>query len=113
MSMELLRIIAGVKLPFTIADRVMIDGLRMLDAAGYVNAFIPAVHVDCDDCARQDPATVFEITPRGREALSRAIEQELEATKLQRPARPPPQEEPSPRAHLAWWRSGTRRRSDG
>jgi hypothetical protein len=114
MCMELLRTIAGAQLPFTIADQTLIDRLRVLDAVGYVKAFIPAVHVDCDDCARQDPATVIEITPRGREALSKGIEGDLPAaTGMQAPACGHPQEEPSRGAHLAWWHGSRRLRSGG
>src|SRR5687768_4362437 len=66
MCMKLLGTLAGAKLPLTIADKALIDRLRVLDAGGYVKAFIPAVHVDCDNCARQDPAIALEVTPRGR-----------------------------------------------
>lgn len=109
MCMTLLRTLADAKLPLTIADQALIDRLRLLDAVGYVKAFIPAVHVDCDNCARQDPAVALEVTPRGRKALS--DEKKLEATQVQRPAWTSPQEEPSRAAHLAWWHSGRRLRS--
>jgi len=109
MYMKLLGMLAGAKLPLTIADKALIDRLRVLDAMGYVKAFIPAVHVDCDNCARQDPAIALEVTPRGRKALS--DEKNPEATQVQRPARMP-QGEPSRGAHLAWWHGGRRLRSD-
>lgn len=110
MCMNLLGTLAGAKLPLTIADKALIDRLRVLDARGYVKAFIPAVHVDCDNCARQNPAIVLEVTPRGRKALS--DEKNLDATPVQRPGRTSPQEEePSRAAHLAWWHGGRRLRS--
>jgi hypothetical protein len=109
MCMNLLGMLAGAKLPLTISDKALIDRLRVLDAMGYVKAFIPAVHVDCDNCARQDPAIALEVTPRGRKALG--DEQDREATQVQRPARMPPQEERSRGAHLAWWHGGRRLRS--
>lgn len=109
MCMNLLGMLAGAKLPLTIADKALIDRLRVLDAMGYVKAFIPAVHVDCDNCARQDPAIALEVTPRGRKALS--DEQDREATQVQRPARMPQEEERSRGAHLAWWHGVRRLRS--
>ena len=69
MSMEFLRTLADAQLPLTVLDTGEIDVLRRLDAAGYVKAFIPPVHVDCDDCTRQGPAVVLEVTARGRKAL--------------------------------------------
>ncbi|CAN7735644.1 hypothetical protein LJR178_003811 [Variovorax sp. LjRoot178] len=109
MCTNLLGMLADAKLPLTIADKALIDRLRMLDAMGYVKAFIPAVHVDCDNCARQEPAIALEVTPRGRKALS--DEQSLEAAQVQRPAQMLPQGEPSRGAHLAWWHGGRRLRS--
>jgi hypothetical protein len=88
MSMELLRKLADTQLPFTVRDRIEIDQLRWLNAVGHIKAFIPAVHVDCDDCARQDPAVVVEITPRGRQALNRERAEGAEVT-VQHPALPP------------------------
>lgn len=70
MCMNLLGTLAEARLPFTVADKAAIDRLRVLDAVGCVKAFIPAVHVDCDNCTRQDPAIVIEVTPRGRKMLS-------------------------------------------
>lgn len=69
MPMELLRKLANARFPSPIANRDEVEKLRRLDAAGHVKALIPAPHFDCDDCLRQDPATVFEITPHGRKAL--------------------------------------------
>ncbi|VTU22089.1 hypothetical protein [Variovorax sp. PBL-E5] len=71
MPMELLHRLANARLPSPIASRDEIEKLRRLDAAGHVKALIPAPHFDCDDCLRQDSATVFEITPRGLRALNR------------------------------------------
>ena len=65
MSMDLLRQLAAVALPAGALDPATIEGLRGLEAAGHVRVLIPPAHVDCDDCLRQDAATVFEITPRG------------------------------------------------
>lgn len=56
-------------LPVTVTDRRQIDDLRMLDAAGYARVLIPPLHVDCDDCIRQDPATVLCITLQGWKIL--------------------------------------------
>lgn len=53
----------------TVSDRRQIDDLRILDAAGYARVLIPPLHVDCDDCIRQDPATVLCITPQGWKIL--------------------------------------------
>lgn len=102
MCMNLLGMLADAKLPLTITDKALIDRLRMLDAMGYVKAFIPAVHVDCDNCARQDPAIALEVTPRGRKALS--DEQSLEAAQVQRPAQMLPQGE---RRAAPIWPGGT------
>lgn len=57
--------------PVTISDRRQIENLRRLEAAGYIRVHIPCVHVDCDDCIRQDPATVLGITQAGRSILRR------------------------------------------
>lgn len=83
MSMMLLRMLAKEQLPLTVVDRGRIDLLRRLDGAGYVKAFIPAVHVDCDNRARQDPAVVIEITARGRQALFESIAREAEQAILE------------------------------
>jgi hypothetical protein len=52
-----------------VLDTGEIELLRRLDTAGYVKAFIPPLHVDCDDCTRQPPAVVLEVTARGRKVL--------------------------------------------
>ena len=70
MCMALLRKLASVRLPCTEADPAMIDRLRVLEAAGHIRVLIPPVHVDRDHCMRQPPATLLEITPRGRRVLS-------------------------------------------
>lgn len=69
MSLILLRELSETPLPCTKGDPAMIDRLRLLEAAGLVKVLIPPMHIDCDHCQRQDPATVLEITPRGWEAL--------------------------------------------
>ncbi|MFS2203191.1 hypothetical protein [Variovorax sp. Varisp36] len=68
--MALLRKLATAKLPCTEAALATIDRLRVLEAAGHVKVRIPPAHVDCDDCLRQDAATVFEITSRGWKTLA-------------------------------------------
>lgn len=73
MSMKFLRTLADAQLPFSVFDSGEIDLVRRLDAVGYVKAFIPPVHVDCDDRVRQEPAVVLEITARGRKALADSI----------------------------------------
>ena len=70
MRTNLLRKLAGARLPCTEADPATIDGLRVLEAAGHIKVLIPPPHVDCDDCLRQEPATVFEITALGWKALA-------------------------------------------
>lgn len=69
MCLILLRELSQTQRPCTQADPALIDRMRLLDAAGLIKVIIPPAHVDCDDCLRQDPATVLEITPRGWEAL--------------------------------------------
>jgi uncharacterized membrane protein len=64
------------RFPVNLADQRQIENLRKLDAAGYVRAFIPPPHVDCDDCMRQDPATVLGITPQGWSILGRGSNSE-------------------------------------
>ncbi|AGU52959.1 hypothetical protein VAPA_2c03990 [Variovorax paradoxus B4] len=71
---EILYRLSRAKLPVTVAGPRQIEKIRRLDAAGYIRAFIPASHVDCDNCLRQDPATVLDITPLGRSILSRGSE---------------------------------------
>ncbi|MBT2332340.1 hypothetical protein J7E49_00220 [Variovorax paradoxus] len=71
---ETLYRLSRAKLPVTVAGQRQIEIVRRLDAAGYVRAFIPASHFDCDNCLRQDPATVLDITPLGRSILSRGSE---------------------------------------
>ena len=71
---ETLYRLSRAKLPVTVAGPGQVEIIRRLDAVGYVRAFIPASHVDCDNCLRQDPATVLEITPLGQSVLSRGSE---------------------------------------
>jgi hypothetical protein len=69
MCREMLQKLANAQRPFTTASPSQIDKVRLLEAAGYVKAFIRPVHIDPDDCARQDPA---EVTARGRQTLNQA-----------------------------------------
>lgn len=87
MSTELLQMLANMKLPFTVVDSAQIDMVRVLDAAGCIKVLIPTAHVDCDNCTRQDPATVIEITPFGRRALNQAVEQNIARTTARRSPR--------------------------
>ena len=79
MCMDMLQKLANAELPFMVADPAQIDKVRLLDAAGHIKAFVPPVHVDLDNCARQDPAMVLEITGRGRKALSQMLAESPEA----------------------------------
>jgi hypothetical protein len=65
MPMELLEELADVDLPFEITDRADVEKLRVLLAAGHVDAVIPPVTHDHS----QNPAIVLEITPLGYKAL--------------------------------------------
>lgn len=69
MCMEMLMKLASARLPFTTASPPQIDKVRVAKVAGDVTAFIPPAHTGPDDCTRQDPAKVFELTSRGRQAL--------------------------------------------
>lgn len=120
MCMNLLRKLAQARLPLTEDDLATIDRLRVLEAAGHIRVLIPPVHVDCDHCMRQPPATVFEITPNGRRALSPEMAEEeaqLPAMRMRRPSRSSLASRPKAAsvaldmAQLAAWFSGTRHRS--
>ena len=68
MPMELLRHIAGQKLPYTVYAPAEIDKLRVLRAAELVSAFIPpAETLPCGESHK--PAQVLAITPKGHKAL--------------------------------------------
>ena len=74
MCMNLLRRLAVSQLPCSEADPSIIDRLRVLQAAGQVEARIPPA-VPCSGCGpggctHQDAATVTRITPRGWETLA-------------------------------------------
>lgn len=69
MCMELLQRLANARLPLTIVEPEQIDKVRRLDAASYIAGFIPRIHLDTDRRARQDPASVMQITARGYDAL--------------------------------------------
>lgn len=85
MSMDLLRQLAAMALPAVALDPATIEGLRGLEAAGHVRVLIPPAHVDCDDCLRQDAATVFEITPRGWARLADDLAPESPGAAAARP----------------------------
>jgi hypothetical protein len=73
MPMELLRHIAGQKLPYTVYAPAEIDKLRVLRAAELVSAFIPpAETLPCGESHK--PAQVLAITPKGKEALQGSAE---------------------------------------
>lgn len=105
MCMELLGRLATSELPLTEANPAVIDRLRVLEAAGHIRVLIPPAHFDCDDCLRQDAATVFEILPAGWKALSMgAPDENASPLSSPRPRRPK-------LASIAAWLSGTRPRS--
>ncbi|WP_298854109.1 hypothetical protein [uncultured Aquimonas sp.] len=68
--MNLLRRLAGARLPCVEADPAMIDRLRVLEAAGQIEVRIPPASAGTDDGPRQDVATVTSITPRGWKTLA-------------------------------------------
>ena len=105
MCTDLLGRLATSVLPLTEADSEVIDRLRELEAAGHIRVLIPPAHFDCDDCLRQDAATVFEILPAGWKALrTRAPDSEASPLSSSRPRLPK-------LAGIAGWLSGTRHRS--
>jgi hypothetical protein len=69
--MELLLQLANSSFPYKVIDRSQIDLVRALAGRGYIRSYVPPLRFDPDDCARQPPAMVFEITPEGRKALDR------------------------------------------
>ena len=116
MCMALLKKLATVRLPHAEADPAMIDRLRVLEAAGHIRVLIPPVHVDCDHCMRQPPATVLEITPQGRRALNtEVIEDDASLPAMHsmhaRTRRNKGASAALDLAQLAAWFSGTRPRS--
>ncbi|RZI66895.1 MAG: hypothetical protein EOP80_19040 [Variovorax sp.] len=103
--MELLEKLATSELPLIEADLDVIDRLRVLEAAGHIRVLIPPAHFDCDDCLRQDAATVFEILPAGWRALrTGGPDEEASPLSSPRPRRPK-------LARIAGWLIGTRHRS--
>ena len=73
MPMELLRHIAGQKLPYTVYAPAEIDKLRVLRAAELVSAFIPpAETLPCGKSHK--PAQVLAITAKGKQALQGSAE---------------------------------------
>ncbi|MET3496608.1 hypothetical protein [Variovorax boronicumulans] len=89
--MSLLEKLAAATLPCIEADPLLIDRLRVLQAASHIGALIPPVQMGCDQPLCEEAAIVFQVTPTGRQTL--------------RTGAPP---EP---AHIDAWFSGTRRRS--
>lgn len=65
MPMELLEELAEMNLPVELVEPAEVDKLRVLLAAGHVDAVIPPVAQD----QSRKPAIVLEITPLGRKAL--------------------------------------------
>ncbi len=105
MCMKLLGRLATSELPLSAADCEVIDRLRVLEAAGHIRVLIPPAHFDCDDCLRQDAATVFEILPAGWKALrTGAPGEKTSPLSSPRPRRPK-------LAGIAGWFIGTRHRS--
>jgi hypothetical protein len=103
MCLNLLRKLSDAPLPHAEADPALIDRLRLFDAAGLITVLIPPPHVDCDDCLRQEAATVLEITPRGWEALrAKAVEGETSFPTMQ-PARQYPGRAALHLVRLATW----------
>ena len=71
MCMDMLRKLVNSELPLCVADTYQIDLVRVLDAAGCIEAVIPAAHLATEDGEGQDPATVLKITAHGRRKLIR------------------------------------------
>lgn len=70
MCMNLLRRLADAGLPCVEADPAMIDRLRVLAAAGQVEAMIPPDRAGAGKGPPQGAATVTGITPRGWKTLA-------------------------------------------
>lgn len=68
MCLNLLRALAGTPLACSVSDPASLDRLRVLQAAGLVDARIPRPRGD-GTVRVQDPAAVFAITPRGWKAI--------------------------------------------
>jgi hypothetical protein len=69
MSIDLLRRIAGSPLPVSFTQTADIDGVRILRAAGLVEAFVPAAHHPSIAMLLQRPAQVVGITQKGWDEL--------------------------------------------
>lgn len=113
MCMNLLKAISGTPFPRTEADPATIDRLRVLDAAGYIKVLIPAARVDCDNCMRQDAATVLEIAPSGWKALAANAAEPEPPLAVHRPTVSKSASAALDLAQLAAWFSGTRPRPGG
>ncbi|MDM0011657.1 hypothetical protein QTH87_04305 [Variovorax sp. J22P168] len=71
MPMELLRRIAGRRLPYTLYAAADIDRLRALRTAGLVTAWVPPPAEQMQAGGDPDsPAQVLAITPKGRKVLA-------------------------------------------
>lgn len=101
MNMQFLRTLADAQLPLTVPGSSTIDLVRRLDSAGYIKAFIPPVHVDCDNCARQDPAVVLQITARGRRVLGDHVATQTAAPSSEAQVEKRPQEVDRQKGRLA------------
>jgi hypothetical protein len=106
MCMDLLGKLARSDLPLTEADPEVINKLRMLEAAGHIRVLIPPAHFDCDDCLRQDAATILEILPAGWQCLSASRIDESAALF------PSSQSHRLTLSRIAAWFSAIRHRSD-
>ncbi len=69
MPMECLKFVARQKLPCHVFDAAEMEKLRVLRAAGLVEAFIPSPDLPVRSGMIHTPATVLEITVKGRLAL--------------------------------------------
>ena len=74
MPMDCLRRIAERDLPCTVYDLGEIDNLRVLRAAGLIEAFLPMPDRLKRGQMSQKPAQVLAITQKGREALKGHLE---------------------------------------
>jgi hypothetical protein len=71
MTINLLRQIAGSRLPVTFSRDEDIDGVRMLRAAGLVVAFVPSPSSPLSLSGSPSAAQVLAVTQKGREELGK------------------------------------------
>jgi hypothetical protein len=69
MCTDLLIKLAAAQMPCVEADPHTVDLLRVLVAARHIDALVPPAYIACDDRLRQEPATVYRITPEGWKAV--------------------------------------------